>query len=60
LCGGKQDSLRYLRKAIEDKIRILQEVKQTAKPEYQHIYDCNIKTLEWVLTQFPKGEEKGE
>ena len=58
MCGGKQ-GLSYLKKAIEEKIRILREVKQTAKPEYRHIYDCNIKTLEWVLTQFPRFS-KGE
>ena len=55
--SDKQDGLSYLRKVIEEQIRILREVKQTANPEYRQIYDCNIKTLEWVLTQFPKVDQ---
>lgn len=39
-----------VKKIIEERIRILQAVRETAKPEHQGSYDTAVKTLEWVLT----------
>lgn len=54
--GVQSDGLRYLRRVIEKRIQILQEVKQTVNPKHKQIYECNIEVLKWVLTQFPKIE----
>lgn len=53
------DALHYLRKVIEERIRTLQAVRETAKPEHKQSYDTAIRTLEWVLWQFPRRHSNG-
>lgn len=44
----------YLRRVITERIRILKDCREKAKPQYRESYDISIRTLEWVLSQFSR------
>jgi len=48
------NEINCLRKVIEERIEILEGIKQEAKDKHKQHYDLSVETLRWVLTQMPK------
>lgn len=51
----------HLRAVIEERIEILEGVKQIATDKHKQHYDLSVETLRWVLTQMPapRGNKTG-